>query len=390
MFDFSRPIDRRGTGSLKWNQPDPAVLCMGTADLDFASAPAIRQALLDLADSGMYGYYAKPEAYYRAVTGWYDRRFGCHIEPQWVLNAPGVWVAARMCIDTYSQPGDCVLVQAPHFSPIARIIDCAGRRMVTNPMVLKDGHYTIGFADFEEKLRQYRPKIYFMVNPHNPTGRAFTAGELQRLVELCDAYGAVLVADEVHSNVLFDGHAHHPILGLGQRAQKIAVLITSASKAYNIMGLTYATVLIADEGLREQFAAAMGGYSMDFATNIFSVAAMTAAYSPACDQWLDELGAYLAGNLDFLCQYIAAHIPALQVIRPESSYLVWIDCRQLGLPPEELRALFLERAKVGLTWGEDYGPEGVGFERINIGCARATLEEALARIERAVKALGAQ
>ena len=381
---FDRHDSRRAEGSIKWNQYGPDVLALSNADMDFDSAPCIREALIRCAERGWYGYTIKPDSYYQSIIGWYKRRYDLEIPREWILHTPGIWPATRISFGTYAAPGDKILVQAPHFHPIISCIQDAKCVPLTNPMILRDGRYEIDFEDFERKVVEEHPAVYFMVNPHNPSARVFTWKELTRLGEICARNHVVMISDEVHSNVLYDGHRHIPAVALPPEIRDHLVLITAASKGYNIMGLTHCILLIPNPELREKYEQSMHGYSLDFAVNTFSVTATEAAFSEEADEWLREVNAYLQDNLRFMTDYIETHIPQIKVIKPESSFVVWLDFRALGLSPAELRELLLEKAKVSLAVGEDYGVLGEGFERINIACSRKTLTEALRRIAAAV------
>lgn len=384
-YSFDKPASRIGMDSIKWEQYDnPEIIALSNADMDFDSAPCIKDALVKCAERGWYGYTLKTDSYYDAIIGWYHRKFGVEIPREWILHTPGIWPATRICFGTYAKPGDKILVQAPHFHPIIECILGAGCIPVTNPMLLKDGTYSLDLDNFEEVIIREKPAVYFMVNPQNPTGRAFTVEELTALGTICNRHGVLMISDEVHSNVLYDGKKHTPAVMLNDEILDNLVLITGASKGYNIMGLTHCILIIPNEQLRQKYEKSMVGYSLDFAVNTFSVEATKAAFSPEADEWLAELNIYLQGNLDFMEQFFEKHATGIKVIRPDSSFVVWLDCRALGLGAPELRDLFLNKAKVGLTFGEGYGPLGEGFERINIGCARSTLEQALQRIADAV------
>lgn len=388
-FNFDEPIPRIGTYSAKWDQyGDPDIIAMSTADMDFKAADCIVDALVAAAKRGIYSYHLKPDSYYRSIIEWYRRRYQWTVEREWITNTPGIWAAFRICLSAYAKPGDRVIVQTPHFFPIRAIVARAGCHLVTNPMILEDGRYRVDLEDFEKKVAETRPSVFFMVNPQNPTGHIFTREELLELTRICQKYHVVVLSDEVHANVLFDGHTHYPAPSISEEALMNTVLINGASKGYNLMDLTYCILIIANPELRRQYAEALTAYNYDFATNLFGVVGLEAAFSEAADPWVKELNAYLQGNLDYLCHFFEEYVPKIKVIRPEGSYLVWLDCRGLGMTPEELKEFFLKKAKVAPTFGETYGEAGEGFERLNIGCPRKTLEDGLNRIRDAVKALG--
>ncbi|MCC8180121.1 MAG: aminotransferase class I/II-fold pyridoxal phosphate-dependent enzyme, partial [Planctomycetes bacterium] len=342
------------------------------------------KALMAAAERGADHYHMQPDSYINSIIGWYKRKHGWEVKREWLGNTPGIWAAFRICLSAYSKPGDRVIVQTPHFFPINAIVAKAGCHLVTNPMLLENGKYRLDFADFERKIAAQRPSVYFMVNPQNPTCRVFTRDELVELSRICKKYGVVVLSDEVHSNVLYDGNKHHPTPTMSDEAMDNTVLITGASKGYNLMDLTYCLLVIPNPELRRKFEEELTAYNYDFATNIFGMTGLEAAFSEATDDWMRQLNNYLQANLDFLTDFMEKNVPKIRVIRPQGSYLVWLDCRELGMSPAELQTFFLNKAKVGLTWGESYGPAGEGFERLNIGCPRKTLTEGLIRIQNAV------
>lgn len=387
-FDFDEQLPRIGTGSWKWDQyNDPDIIALSTADMDFRAPDCVVNALVAAAQRGTYNYHYKPDSYYESIIGWYKRRHGWAIRREWLSNTPGIWAAFRISLSAYSKPGDRVIVQTPHFFPIRAIVAKAGCHLVTNPMILENGRYRVDLAGFERTVARERPSVYFMVNPQNPTGHVLGKQELLELTGICKKHNVVILSDEVHSNVLYDGAVHYPTASVSNDAMSNTVIITGASKGYNLMDLTYCILVIPDPELRRKYAEELTAYNYDFATNTFGVAGTEAAFSEAADGWMDELNAYLRANLDFLTGYMERHVPRIKVIRPEGSYLVWLDCRDLGMTPQEMQAFFLKTAKVGLTFGESYGPAGEGFERLNIGCPRKTLEEGLRRIRDAVASL---
>lgn len=385
-YDFDNIPSCKGTWSIKWDQyGDEDIIALSNADMDFPVAECITQKLTETAQRGIFNYHLKPDSYYNSIIDWYDRMFGWKIKREWILNTPGVWVSTRMCFDTYAGRGGKVIVQTPHFHPIAEIADVAGVKLVLNPMIYEDNTYRLDFDDFEQKIIDEKPDAYFMVNIQNPTGRLFTKEELIRLHEICCRHNVTVISDEVHANMRFDGKKHYPAPSVSEEAMKNTVLINAASKAYNVMDLTYAVVIIPDEKLREMYMRQMSGYSMDFATNAFGIAGIEGAFSPDADEWLSQVTEYVHSNLEYLIGYCEKNIPELKVIRPEGSFLAWIDCRELGIKPEELDDFFLKKAKVGLASGIAYGKYGEGFERINLGCTRSVLKEGLERIRNAIR-----
>lgn len=371
--------NRYGTNSLKWDQyNDPDILAMGVADMDFYAPEPVRQALIKRAEDGFFAYEGKRESYYQAIENWYQRKYGWKVKREWLTNVPGVWTGMRICIESFTEPGDALLVHSPHFHPIPSIVEDSRRRLIYNPMVLKGDRYEVDFESMEKAIVEEQVKAFIMINPQNPTGRVFTKEELTKMGEICQRHQVVIISDEVHANILFGGCSHTPAGMVKEMEQRCAV-ITAPSKGYNLQGMTYCILVIPNEKMHERFEVGRHGYDMNFATNVFSMAAIEAAYAE-CDEWLAECNEYIEENLNFLMDYFKENIPKIKPIRPEGSYMVWLDCRELGKTPDELRELLLG-AHVGLTYGDTFGPEGNGFERLNIACDRSVLEEALKRIK---------
>ncbi len=384
-YNFDHSPSCKGTWSIKWDQyGDEDIIALSNADMDFPVAKCITDKLTETARRGIFNYHLKPDSYYDTIIKWYDRMYGWKIKREWILNTPGVWVSTRMCFDTYAGRGGKVIVQTPHFHPIAEIAHVAGVKLVLNPMIYENGKYAIDFANFEQEIIDEKPDVYFMVNIQNPTGRLFTKEEQAKLQEICYRHHVTVIADEVHANMRYDGRKHAPAPSVSEEAMKNTVLINAASKAYNVMDLTYALVIIPDEDLRKKYMEQMNGYSMDFATNAFGIAGIEGALSPEADEWLEQVTEYVHENLEFLTEYCQKNLPQIKVIRPEGSFLVWLDCKKLGIKPEELDDFFLKKARVGLSSGIAYGEYGKGFERINLGCTRAVLTEGLERMKAAI------
>lgn len=388
---MSRPFDEElnlyDLHSAKWTQyKTREILPMANADMDVKSPDCVIEACVRAAQVGYFGYTNWADDFYISIAGWYERHHNWKIDPDWICSGPGIWSSMRMFCGAMTKPGDSIIVQSPTFGPIPPIIKDCGCRVIANPMILKNGRYELDFEDFERKIIDYRPKIYIMINPQNPTGRAFTKEELIRLNDICYRHGVLVIADEVHCNVIREGYTHYPNASVSDAARKNTVIITSASKGYNIMGMSYATVIIPNPEIREQWLKIMKVYGLDFAFNVISVAAVTAAMSEKADDWLKEVNQHVGENLLETLEFFKEKIPEIQLIYPEAGYLIWMDCRGLGMSQSELKKLFLEEAKVGVTLGEIFGVEGIGFERLNIGVTKSVLREGLNRIYRAVDA----
>lgn len=387
-YNFDTVLPKKNLGLIKWELTnDPEVICMGVADMDFQTADCIVDALTKAAQSGNFAYHFKPQTYYDAVTDWYQRHYSWMIRPEWLCNTPGTWAAVRMCLMTYTQPGDRVIVQAPYFAPIVDIVRHSSCELIVNDMILRDNCYELDYLDFEEKIRKYQPKIFFMVNPHNPTGRVFTHEELEKLGQICFENNVLIISDEVHGFITYEGHRHLPACSVSDEWADHSIIVTAPSKGFNLMDLTYCYLIIPNKELRTRYESTMRGFNYNFATNRFGVVGMEAAFSEDGDQWLKAVTGYLESNLNYMLDFLGQKIPQIHAIRPEGGYFVWLDCRELGLGCTELSAFFEHKAKVLPTKGETFGASGNGFVRINIACPRKTLDEALRRIHCAVDSL---
>lgn len=384
-YDFDRTLDHRKTTSARWLQPEGRndVIGMGTADLDFYCPPCVEEANMKVCKENTFNYRYKPRSYYQAVTSWFRRHYQLELPATWLSNILGTLGAVHMCLCRFTHPGDWVIIQSPYFMPLKASIEAAGCHFLENPMKLVEGRYEIDFADFEEKVRKYRPSIFLLVNPQNPTGRVFTREELEQLVEICDRYQVLILSDEVHFLVTYDGRKHIPIYGVSRRAQEISIQIFSYSKGFNIMSIPHAMVFIADPELRRKWEDYVYGFNFNYASNSFAIASVTAVAGGQADGWLDQLTAYLQGNRDYFLEAVARLGLPLKPLKPEASFLFWIDCRESGIPGEKLKDFFLEKAGISLNNGLDHGETGRGFVRMNFGVTRKTLETAVDRLQKA-------
>jgi len=401
-YDFDRELSRRGTHSLKWEfvkegeksvhweRTDPSlgderVLPMWVADMDFPSPQPVVDALVERARHGIYGYTDKTDAYYAAVVDWMARRQGWQIAPEWICTTPGVVPALNLLVRTFVAPGEKVLIQPPVYHPFFYAIRNNRAGLVANPLTYENGDYVMDYADLEDKARDPGLKMAILCSPHNPVGRVWTRDELARYGEICREHHVLVVSDEIHGDLIYRGHVFTPFASISPEFAAHAVVCTAASKTFNLAGLHTSNIIIPNPELRARFqktlrATGLGG------VDVFGVVALQAAYNGG-EEWLEQVLDYIERNLRYLEDYVARHIPHITVVRPQGTYLVWLDCRRLGLDKEELQRLMLDEARVYLDAGSIFGPEGEGFERINIACPRSILAEALERIKKAVEGL---
>ncbi len=390
-FDFDKIIDRTGTASFKWDLVDgifggTGLLPLWVADMDFESPPEVVAALVQRAKHGVYGYTAPMPEYYQAVADWFDRRHAWRITPEWIVTAPGVMPALNLLIQTFTEPGDGIIVQKPVYYPFMRSIKNNGRRVINNPLKLEGNAYRIDFDDLERKAGDPAARLMILCSPHNPVGRVWTKEELKRIGEICLAHDVLVVSDEIHCDLIFAGHRHVPYGSICSEFLMKSVTCTAPSKTFNLAGLQTANLVIASLDLRQRYNRTIDCLGLRW-PNLFGAEALIAAYRHG-DKWLDQLMEYLSCNLAFLKEFIAANMPRVRVIEPEATYLVWLDFREFGLDTEALKVLMRKGARLALDDGYVFGsPEGDGFERINIACPRSILEEALTRMREALAAL---
>ncbi len=388
-YNFNNVIERRKTNSAKWDAVerlygDKDVLPMWVADMDFQTPPKVIEALKKQAEHGIFGYTYKPPSYYQPFLDWMERRHGWKIKPGWLTYSPGVVTALNICVLALTQPGDKVILQPPVYYPFFRVVLNNGRQVVNNPLKLKNGRYFMDFDDLEKRAGS-RTRVMIISSPHNPVGRSWEKEELARLGEFCLKKDIVLISDEVHSDLIYPGHKHIPTASISDELALKTITCVAPSKTFNLAGLKTSVIIIPNPKLRRRFNIMLSnlGIGMD---NSFGLVAFESAYRYGED-WLEELLEYLNQNLEYALKYFGGKIPAIKVIKPEATYLLWLDCRELGFDDEGLKEFMTRKAKVGLDDGPPFGPGGQGFQRMNIACPRATLEEGLKRIEKAVRDL---
>ena len=385
--DFDTVPNRRGTNCFKYDfaremgMPED-VLPLWVADMDFPTAPAVLERLHALAEHGIFGYTGVKDAYFSAVHNWYAQRFGWETQRSWLVTTPGVVFAIAIAIRAFTQKGDAILIQQPVYYPFANKVTENDRQLVVNPLVLKNGRYEMDFADMERKIVDYHVKMLLLCSPHNPVGRVWTKEELLRVGEICQKHGVLVVSDEIHADFTYAGHTHRVFASVKSEFADFTITCTAPSKTFNLAGLQNSNIFIPNRQLRHAYkkelsACGCGG------TNCMGMAACQAAYEAGAD-WLEQLKQYLAGNLAYIRQFLREKLPEIALIEPEGTYLVWLDLRKLGLTEQQQRQLIVQDAKLWLDTGTLFGQGGEGFERINIACPRATIEQAMQRLEHAV------
>lgn len=389
-YNFDEIIDRRNTDCLKYDfaaergKPED-VLSLWVADMDFRTAPGIIERAVADANLGIYGYTESKDDYFQAVANWYRTYFDWNVEKKWLVKTPGIVFAIGVAVQALTKEGNAVMIQQPVYYPFSEVVKDSGRKLVNNALVLKDGHYEIDFEDFERKIAEEKVKLFVLCSPHNPVGRVWTKEELLQIGEICLKYGVKVVSDEIHSDFVYGDRKHYVFATVDPRFEEFSIICTAPSKTFNLAGLQASNIFIPNVQIRKAFRKQMSavGYSQ---INMIGLHACKAAYETG-REWLEELKVYLKGNLDFVRDYLEKNIPQIKLIEPEGTYLIWLDFRALGLPEEKLEHLIVHEAKLWLDSGAIFGKDGEGFERINIACPRAVLEEACKRLQKAVQGI---
>lgn len=388
-YDFDPVIERKGTGSSKWDSVKTLfgsedVLPMWVADMDFAAPPSVVEAIRKRALHPVFGYTRVPESLFDAVVDRMQRRFGWRIDPSWILLNPGVVPAVNAGVKAFAGPSGKVVFQSPAYPPFYASVSNNNCEALVSELEWNGSQYEVDFSDLAQKFEEPGDKVFILCNPHNPVGRVWTREELCKMGELALSAGAVVISDEIHCDIVFRGAKHIPFASISPDFANRSITCMAPSKTFNLAGLHTSITIIPNEELRNQWNQARAGIMGS--PGLFGIAAMEAAFRDG-DEWLDELLAYLEANRDYVMKTFSQRIPAIKPVRSQGTYLVWLDCRGLGLPHEDLVKFFKEEAKVGLNDGRAFGVSGEGFMRLNIGCPRSLLEEGLSRIERAVSRL---
>ncbi|MDR2503205.1 MAG: pyridoxal phosphate-dependent aminotransferase [Deltaproteobacteria bacterium] len=384
--DFDEVFDRRGTDSSKWRKYPADVLPMWVADSDFKCPQVVVDAVTEFARHGAYGYpYADDGAFEQAAVEWMRKRFGWRAETSMVDFVPSLCTALALAVKSFTEEGDSVLMLTPVYPPFHAVAGYNHRLASDCSLIWKNGSYHIDFDDFERRAAEPRTKLFLHCHPHNPSGRAFTREELERIGDICLRHKVIIFSDEIHCDYVFRGK-HIPMPTLSEEIAANTVVGINPSKTFNIAGMRTAAVITPNKSLQARFQGVLR--SCELGRNPFGVLAFVKAYRE-CDDYANQLYAYIEKNLDFAVDFLNTRCKGkIAAYKPDATYLLWLDCKELGLGRQEaLEVFFLEKAKVALNSGTSFGIEGEGFMRLNTACPRATLAEGLKRIEKAVQAL---
>lgn len=386
-YDFDEQIDRRNTNSAKFDEMDALfgsdVMHLGVADMDYRSPKPIIEAMQNIVEKGVFGYTIWPENYEELVSQWMKRRYGQETKNEWVVFSPRINMALNMAVETFTNEGDGIVLHTPAYTALQNAVEKYNRVMIESPLVLENDRYKMDFQQLrrnldEKKAQGVCAKIMLLCNPHNPTGRVWEIEELQEVVDICKEYDLLLISDEIHEDFVKKGHKFVSCLYFQEDLQGRMIVCNSITKTFNVPGVILSNLLIPDQGIRERMKETMDRWGLHN-PNIFAAGIMEAAYTQ-CDEWIEQVNAYLDENYEFLKKYLEKNMPELEVIPSEGTYMAWVQTEKLQISPEELEKFFIEDAKVSVYMGSRYGKHTDSFIRINIATSRSYLQEALERI----------
>ncbi|MDO8206964.1 MAG: pyridoxal phosphate-dependent aminotransferase [Gallionella sp.] len=385
-IDFDRVIQRDGTCSVKHDGRaayfgTENVLPLWVADMDFAAPEAVTRALTERAAHPVYGYTLYPDSMYDALIAWLKKRHGWEVQREWIVMAPGVVPSLFATVMAYAEPGEGVIVQPPVYFPFFSAVTTNGRRLIQNPLRLEQGRYSIDF-DHLEQCASDGARLLLLCSPHNPVGRVWSRAELLEVLRIARRHDLTILSDEIHADLVYPGEQHTSLATLAKDSDKVITAV-APSKTFNIPGLGLSCLIAPDPAQRDALKKVFDSLHMGN-TNPFSIAAFEAAYRGG-EVWLDSLLIYLRDNRDFVSGYLERHLPAIRLIQPEGTYLLWLDCRELKMSDAQLRDFFVKQAHVGMNPGTAFGQGGSGFMRLNIASPRSVIADALERIAQAFR-----
>jgi cysteine-S-conjugate beta-lyase len=389
-YNFDTIIDRSNTNSLKYDfaveRGKPAdILPLWVADMDFQTASEILDAMHQAVSHGIFGYSEVKRDYFAALHDWFLNRFLWDTKEEWLIKTPGIVFAIALAVKALTKEGEGVMIQTPVYYPFYEVIELNNRKLVTNPLIFDKHQYKIDFDEFERKLITGNVKLFLLCSPHNPVGRVWTREELTRLGDLCLKHNVIVISDEIHCDFTYPGHSHTVFASIKEAFAQNSIICTSPSKTFNLAGLQISNIFIPNETLRKKMTLELdkSGYSQ---LNTLGLTACKAAYRYG-GAWLSEVKAYIHENLIFTRDYLEKNLPAVKLIEPQGTYLIWLDFSSLKLARKEMADLIVNKANLWLDPGHIFGKEGEGFERINIACSRETLKKALDQLSAAIKTL---
>ncbi|MEN5406126.1 MalY/PatB family protein [Aliarcobacter butzleri] len=381
-YNFDEIINRNNTNSSKWDTTQKGVIPMWVADMDFKVANPIIDSITNRAQHGIFGYTMIPKEFYDAEILWWEKRHNFKIKQEWIEPTVGVIPSLSAVVQAFCEQGDKVIIQSPVYNYFNSSITNNKCEIVTNNLIYNDGKYTIDFKDFEEKIKDEKVKLFILCNPHNPVGRVWTKEELIIMGNLCIKYNVIILSDEIHRDLVYSDFKYTPIASISDEILAQSITCTAPSKTFNLAGLKTSNIIVANEKYKEKINRSLN-INESIEPNVFGIEALISAYTQSQD-WLDELLIYLEKNRDFAVEFINKNIPQLKVIKPEATYLLWIDCSKLNIDSQTLVDKISNFGKVRLASGITYGKNADNFIRINIACPLEILEEGLKRVQKTI------
>lgn len=388
-YNFDELIDRRNTASVKVDALENLfgnanLIPLWVADMDFLSPPCITEALKKRVEHGVFGYTYATDEYYQSIIGWLARRHCWNVQKDWITFVPGVVKGFAFAIDEFTQKGDKIIIQPPVYHPFRLVGKGLDRQIVNNPLLLENGRYYIDFEGLEKLVSENDSKMLILSNPHNPGGRMWTFDELSKLSDICYENHVLVISDEIHADLALWSNKHIPYATVSPKAAQNCITLMAPSKTFNIAGIVSSFAVIENERIRKKYLSYLEPRELNQGT-IFAYTAAQAAYNGG-EEWLNEMLRYIEANILYISNFIHENIQAIKVIKPDASFLIWLDCRDLHLTQNELEKLFIEKAHLALNSGTLFGSEGAGFMRLNAGTARSVIIKALNNLKKAVNA----
>ena len=386
-YNFDEIIDRKGTSCVKYDglmdayQGKENLIPLWVADMDFATPDFIIDALKKRCEHPIFGYTFDDDEYYASILTWLHYKYNWKAEREWITYIPGIVKGIGLAVQCFTQPGDKVIIQPPVYHPFRLVPTRMGREVVYNPLKVEDGVYKMDFEQLESLIDK-DCKMLILSNPHNPGGIVWEKEALVKLAQICSAHGILVISDEIHAEMTYPQFRHHPFATVSPEAAACSVTFMAPSKTFNIAGIVSSYAIVPDAGLREKFYSFLEAGELNAGT-IFAFTATKAAYTYGAE-WLQQMRSYVIENVNFVDEYLKKNIPQIKVYRPQASFLVWLDCRELKLSQPELVQLFEDKAGLALNDGAMFGKEGEGFMRLNIGCPRSILNKALESLKKAI------
>ena len=381
-YDFDKIINRADTNCVKYDLRqqvfgNPDVLPMWVADMDFETPDFVRKAVIERAEHPVYGYHFKDEPYFQSIAGWLKRRHNWEVPTEWMSFTPGVVCGFNMAVLAFTQPSDEIIIQPPVYPPFHHAVSSHGRKLVYNTLVDRGDGYEINFDQLAEQAKT--AKMLILCNPHNPVGRCWTRNELLLLGEICLKNNVLVISDEIHCDLVLPGYKHIPFATLGHQYAMNCITFHAASKTFNLAGMATSTAIIPNENLRKKYVTYVEDLEAHLG-NIFGKVATQTAMNHG-DEWLGQLLDYVQGNIDYVSEFMVAHLPKVKFHKPQATYMMWLDFTGYGLSEEELWHRMTQEANLGFNRGKDFGEAGGGYFRINLACPRTTVEEAMKRLK---------